>query len=284
MWKTNYTGRALCLAFVLNFWLVGCGGSGKSAEAVAVESASQLAPPTPANPPATGGVVTLPVAPAAPTPPATEPELSQTQGIARTLQIEGLEDLGARLEYSLDDQKTWFVGAGSSLSVLGNGFSKIWLRRLDVAGSRSTVHIIELDTPANYAWIEASGDPLLPSVLSTAGSNTFLIHGSVVRNDADYIRWDIPVNHQMTSVRLVHYVSNDSVAFYALQNAREFNAGFDTSKMLVFDHMGPDKLAVNVVSEIPKSALGAGPVTLWFQQTGSSPTVYAIEVTIQRLQ
>jgi hypothetical protein len=211
------------------------------------------------------------------------PVVPQTPGITRTLQIDGLRP-GARWEYSLDDQKTWFAGAGSSLGVIGNGFSKLWLRQFDIAGNPSLPQTIDLETPANDAWHEASGDPLLPSVLSTASSSTFLIHGSVVRNDADYVRWDIPANYQMTSVRLVHYVSNDNVAFYALQNAPEFNAGTDINKMLVFDHIGSEKLAVNVVSAIPNSALGAGPVTLWFQQTGTSPTGYAIEVKIQLLQ
>lgn len=206
----------------------------------------------------------------------------QTDGITRSLQINGLET-GGRWEYSLDEQRTWLLGTGSSIGVLGNGLNTLWLRQVDTAGNASAPQTIELEMPANDAWHEASGNPMQPSVLMLTGNRTTLIHGSVVRGDADYIRWDIPQGQRLTSLRLVHYVSDDNIAFYAIQRASVFDAGVDVNRMLVYGHMGPADLARNVVSALPTDRLGAGPMTLWFQQTGPLPTRYAIEVTVQPL-
>jgi len=126
---------------------------------------------------------------------------------------------------------------------------------------------------------EASGDPLQPSLLAQ-GFQTYLIHGVVVRGDADYVRWDIPKGQQLVSVKLVQYVSEDAIAFYALQPSQVFDAGVDVSRMLVYGHMGPSDFSRNVLANLPKSQLGEGAMTLWFQQTGSLPTQYAIEVTL----
>jgi hypothetical protein len=78
----------------------------------------------------------------------------------------------------------------------------------------------------------------------------------------------------------VQYVSEDAIAFYALQPNRLFDAGIDVSRMLVYGHMGPTDVARNVLANLPKSKLGEGSMTLWFQQTGSLPTQYAIEVVL----
>jgi hypothetical protein len=42
--------------------------------------------------------------------------------------------------------------------------------------------------------------------------------------------------------------------------------------------MGPPDLLRNVVQNISAAQLAAGPMTLWFQQTGPAPTEYAIEL------
>ena len=111
-----------------------------------------------------------------------------------------------------------------------------------------------------------------------------VIHGSVVKGDADYIRWDIPVGRRLKSMRLVHYVSPDPVAFYALQRAAVFDAGFDVNRMLVYGHMGPQDLNLNVLQDLAPSLLSAGPMTLWFQQTGPQATEYAIELVFETVQ
>jgi hypothetical protein len=119
----------------------------------------------------------------------------------------------------------------------------------------------------------------MPSILAP-GLQTYLIHGVVVRGDRDYVTWDIPKGQQLTSVKLVQYESEDDKAFYALQPNKVFDAGENVSRMLVYGHMGPSYLARNELTNVPKSKLGEGPMTLWFQQTGISPTRYAMEVIL----
>jgi len=65
-----------------------------------------------------------------------------------------------------------------------------------------------------------------------------------------------------------------------LQANRVFDAGVDTSRMLVYGHMGPSDLGRNVLANVAKPQLGEGFMTLWFQQTGTQNTQYAIEVVL----
>lgn len=217
------------------------------------------------------------------TPPQSVSVTPASEGLTRTLQVAGLEP-GARWEYSIDEQATWLPGAGAGLGVLGNGLARVWLRQVDLAGNASTPQPAVLEAEGSDAWHEASGVALQPSVLTTTTAlRTLLVHGAVVRGDADYVRWDIPVNHRLVSVRLLQYVSEDAVSFYALQRSAVFDAGVDVNRMLVYGHMGPPDLARNVVANVPAGSLGAGPVTLWFQQTGAQTTRYAIEVVFEPL-
>jgi len=59
-----------------------------------------------------------------------------------------------------------------------------------------------------------------------------------------------------------------------------FDAGVDTSRMLAYGHIGPSDLGRNVLANVSKSQLGVGFMTLWFQQTGTQNTQYAIEVLL----
>ena len=211
------------------------------------------------------------------TPPAAIAISGQSEGVTNTFKLSGIEP-GARWEYSLDEQSSWSAGKGSALGALGNHLSRVWLRQVDMAGNVSTAQGFDLQNPSVLSH-EASGDPLQPSVLAP-GLQTYLIHGVVVRGDADYISWDIPTGQQLMSVRLVQYVSEDAIAFYALQPSKVFDAGNNVSRMLVYGHMGPGDLSRNVLADVPKSKLGGGPMTLWFQQTGSFPTRYVIEVIL----
>ena len=201
----------------------------------------------------------------------------QTEGFTNSLRLSGIEP-GARWEYSLDEQRSWAPGQCSALGILGNNLSRIWLRQMDLAGNASGAQAFDLQSPTLVAH-EASGNPLQPSVL-TPGLQTYLIHGVVVRGDADYVTWDIPRGQKVQSVKLVQYVSDDAIAFYALQRNKVFDAGIDVSRMLVYGHMGPSDLGRNVLAHVPKSQLGEGAMTLWFQQTGPLPTQYAIEVVL----
>jgi hypothetical protein len=211
------------------------------------------------------------------TPPAAVAISGQSEGVTNTFKLSGIEP-GARWEYSLDEQSSWSAGLGSALGTLGNHLSRVWLRQVDMAGNASTAQGFDLQNPTVLSH-EASGVALMPSTLAP-NLQTYLIHGVVVSGDADYISWDIPKGQQLMSVRLVQYVSEDAVAFYALQPSKVFDAGVNVSRMLVYGHMGPSDLARNVLADVPKSKLGEGPMTLWFQQTGSLPTRYAIEVIL----
>jgi len=201
----------------------------------------------------------------------------QTEGVTNSLRLSGIEP-GARWEYSLDEQRSWAPGQCSALGILGNNLSRIWLRQMDLAGNASSAQAFDLRSP-NLVTHEASANPLQPSVL-TPGLQTYLIHGVVVRGDADYVRWDIPRGQKVQSVKLVQYVSEDAIAFYALQRNTVFDAGVDVSRMLVYGHMGPSDLGRNVLANVPRTQLGEGAMTLWFQQTGPLPTQYAIEVVL----
>ena len=215
-------------------------------------------------------------------PPAPVQAVVMTQDLTQLVRVSGVEDQG-QWEYSLDDGRTWLIGTGDRLAVMGNALTFLWLRQVDLAGNRSPLKRVSLLEPGSATWHEASGNPLQPSLLSLQMARTVLIHGSVVRGDADYIRWDIPIGQSLKSVRLVHYISPDPIAFYALQRAPVFDAGFDVSRMLVYGHMGPEDLKRNVLEKLAPAQLTAGPMTLWFQQTGPQATEYAIELVFQPL-
>jgi hypothetical protein len=121
-------------------------------------------------------------------------------------------------------------------------------------------------------------------MLSLQQARTVVLHGAVVRGDADYIRWDIPVGQRLKTMRLIHYASPDPIAFFALQRAPVFDAGMDVNRMLVYGHMGPQDLKRNVLQDIASTQLSAGPMTLWFQQTGPQVTEYAIELVFQPVE
>lgn len=210
----------------------------------------------------------------APSAPGISPQL---EGSTNRLQLSGLEP-GARWEYALNTQTTWHPGSGPALGVLGNGITQVWLRQVDVAGNASEAKAFDLSS-SNMLSHEASGNPLQPSVLAP-GLSTYLIHGVVVRGDADYVRWDVPKGQLLKSVKLVLYASDDLVAFYALQPNSVFDAGTDTTRMLSFGHMGPSDLNRNVLANTAPQLLSEGPMTLWFQQTGPLPTQYVIEVVL----
>ena len=215
-------------------------------------------------------------------PPASVQAVVMTQDLTRLVRISGVEAQGQG-EYSLDDARPWLTGTGDRLAIMGNALTGLWLRQTDLAGNKSPMERVSLE-PNSATWHEASGNPLQPSVVSLQQARTVVLHGSVVRGDADYIRWDIPIGQSLKTVRLVHYVSPDPIAFYALQRAPVFDAGIDVTRMLVYGHMGPQDLNRNVLQNLAPAQLTAGPMTLWFQQTGPQPTEYAIELVFQPIE
>ena len=216
-------------------------------------------------------------------PPAAVQATVVSQDQTRVVRVSGVEEQG-QWEYSVDDQRTWLIGTGDSLALMGNALPVLWLRQFDLAGNLSPSERVNLLEPNSPTWHEASGVALQPSVLSLQQAKTVVIHGSVVRGDADYVRWEIPVGQRLQAMRLVHYASPDPIAFFALQRAPVFDAGIDVNRMLVYGHMGPQDLKRNVLQDIASNQLSSGPITLWFQQTGLQATEYAIELVFQTAQ
>ncbi len=200
----------------------------------------------------------------------------QQEGITTRLLMSGLEP-GARWEYSITGQAPWHVGSGSALGVLGRGLDQVWFRQVDVAGNPSETRAVDLQSPSLLAH-EASGSPLLPSVMAS-GLQTYLIHGVVMRGDADHVRWDVLKGQWLMSIKLVHYASDD-FASYALQRSTVFDAGTDTSRMLAWGQISLSDLNRNVLANTGPQGRGEGPMTFNFQKNSTLPTTYAFELTL----
>ena len=205
------------------------------------------------------------------------PETGGSGGLP-TVRVEGLESM-ATWEYSLDEQLTWAPGRGTALVFAGNAIGRGWWRQRDVAGNPSVAVVTAIDDPASAGWLEASGDALSPSRLP-AWQGTLVLHGSIMRGDTDFVRFDVPAGQRLRGLRLAHYASPDRIAFYALQRGPVFDAGTDVQRMLAWKHLGPDDRLVELTAPIDPQFLGAGSFTLWVNQTGRDATVYALEIEI----
>jgi hypothetical protein len=148
---------------------------------------------------------------------------------------------------------------------------------VDVAGNTSDATFIDLQSASLLAH-DASGDPLQPSVLAS-GLQTYVVHGVAAPGEADHVRWDVPKDQLLMSVKLVLYASAD-LASYALQRSSVFDAGIESTRMLAFGRMGLSDLNRNVLTNTGPQGRGEGPMTLRFQQNGPLPTPYAIQITL----
>jgi hypothetical protein len=264
--------------------LAACGGGGEPGIGSFASGGQGLADPvvidsgTPATTEPTGSSAPV-VLPKLDTTMPMQPQVSVITGALPSIQISGLEPM-ASWEYSLDEQRTWIRGSGLSLPVAGNYLPRIWTRQVDAAGNASPAIATLLETPATATgWIEASGNPLEPTVLPQ-WEGTLLLHGVVIRGDADFVRFDVPQGYLLRSMRLVAYDSIDTVAFYALQKSPVFDAGTDISRMVSWKHLGPPDLLAELLGSVAVAERGAGPYTLWIQQTGADRTAYAVDITI----
>lgn len=200
-------------------------------------------------------------------------------GITR-FNLTGLEKNSA-WQYSFDQGQSWRDGAGSSLSVLGNGFPKLLLRQIDLAGNASMSTEFTLDGNGS-GWREISTAPLSPDFVGVL-DHTLLVHGEIVRNDADFFRVDIPSGAELKSASFSFYQSDDAIAFYAMQRSQVFNAGTDVSKMLAYGHFGPQDVGRNLLLSLPSASLQAGSLTTWVNQTGSLVTKYVLQMDFAQI-
>jgi hypothetical protein len=210
--------------------------------------------------------------------PATPQAVALAGAALPTIVLDGLEPM-ATWEYSVDDQRNWVRGAGTSLTPAGNGVRRIWWRQVDAAGNPSTASSTWLDDPGSPGWFEPSGEALAPTALP-GWETTLLLHGEISRPDMDFVSFEVPPGRRLRSLRLVHYDSVDPIAFYALQRGPAFDAGTNVQRMLSWKHLGPPDRFVELLAAVPDAERGPGIYTLWMNQTGSDRTAYAIEIGI----
>ena len=216
------------------------------------------------------------------TAPAALQTVSASQAGLRKVSFIGLEPQ-ARWEYRLDPKGSWLAGSGAHLWLAGNGLSRLETRQIDAAGNISAPTSLDLAQAGGDDRIEFSNNPLAPSKLSAAppAGEALLLHGSVRDPDKDYILITIPASQALRSLKLVHYASDDKIAFFAIQRAAVFDAGIDTSRMIAFGHFGPEKLGDNLLASLSLAQRASGPMVLWVQQTGSLSTDYVFELMLE---
>ncbi|MBU6285843.1 MAG: hypothetical protein EBQ48_04605 [Betaproteobacteria bacterium] len=221
-----------------------------------------------------------------------EAQSAQEAGLRR-LDVKGLESQ-ATWAYRFDERDDWLEGAGSQLWLLGNGATRVFTRQIDAAGNPSATTVFDLSQAGGNDWVEFSANPMAPTSLAQmpASAEVLILHGNVREGDVDYVRIDIPANKSLASFKLVHYRSEDKIAFFALQRGQVFDAGNDISRMMVYGHLGPTdmpvqgsvpvfKLGQNIATSLSAAQRSAGSIVLWMQQTGSQSTDYAFEIRLR---
>jgi hypothetical protein len=149
---------------------------------------------------------------------------------------------------------------------------------------------------------DLSGNRLAPTQLTmSAGVNSLaattgrtFIDDEVVF-DQEYVRVDLPADHQLTAIRLMSYSSFDGTAFIGVQDATTFSFDPDDAldnigTLLGYAHFGPDAGNNSGDDILPSIGLGAGAIgfapplfgssyTFWLQQTGSN-TTYQLDFVV----
>jgi len=120
----------------------------------------------------------------------------------------------------------------------------------------------------------------MPTVLSSTASGIW-ISGQVSNPDPDYFYIAPPSGMRFKSLTLESYDSVDSIAFIALQQGSQFTAGYDTSQMLFWSHLGPGDLSKNFLEGLSDKAQGG--ITLWVNQTGRL-TEYLLAFQFEEMQ
>jgi hypothetical protein len=199
--------------------------------------------------------------------------------ITTVLSLQNLEQ-SSIWEYSLDQGQSWIRGSGKAIIATGNVLTTLLLRQQDAAGNASEPIDLDLGMTGGGAH-ELSNDPMRPSAVGNL-EHTLLVHGDIVKDDADFVSLDVPAGFRLRSVEFVLYESDDKVSFYAMQRNGVFDAGTDPTRMLAYGHFGPEDLRRNLLDSVSSAQLGPGPLTIWINQTGKLPTRYGLQVTVER--
>lgn len=163
-----------------------------------------------------------------------------------------------------------------------------------------SLFVVLLTTSAwgGVAWDEAvdgdlSGDRLNPTAVSVGlGSNQLI--GQTIRDERDYLTFEVPAGAQLTGLFLDEYLSEDFTAFIAIQAGSVLSeppTGTNPANLLGYTHFGEgagnvgtdilDDLGQGPGSQGFTPPLPAGAYTLWIQQTGTSLTDYAFDLQIE---
>ncbi|WP_414575210.1 Ig-like domain-containing protein [Anabaena sp. CCY 9402-a] len=151
-------------------------------------------------------------------------------------------------------------------------------------------------TPVPGSYNEAingdiSGDRNAPLVLPLIEGKNSLTATSV-RNDREYITFEVPEGYQLDSLVLAAYESTDDVAFAAVQRGSVFTeppTGTNVANLLGYSHFGTglDQLGTDILDDLGRGegaigfsgGLPSGEYTFWLQQTGATAT-YTLEFNL----
>jgi hypothetical protein len=139
---------------------------------------------------------------------------------------------------------------------------------------------------------DLSGNRNAPtSIVLAPGSN--LITATSVSGDLEYFNLSIPLNHSLSSIRVVSYVAGDNLAFLAVQQGTTFtepNTGTNVANLLGWSHFGPGNSTVgtDILDNVGTGAgaigftppLSASNYTFWAQQTGGSASTYVLDFQV----
>ena len=186
------------------------------------------------------------------------------------------------------------AGAQGFAPPLGAGSYSVWYQQTGSDEIEVTLAFMlsPVNTTVTHAEVvdgDLSGDGNAPTTVPlNVGGN--IVSGSSANFDADYFSVTVPTDHVLDAMLLFDYVSQDGVAFGALQEGAAFTAGNDTSQMLGYAHFGPgddDSIGSDLLDDFALGAgaigfsqpLSSGTYTFWVQQAGPN-TDYALNLVV----
>lgn len=126
-----------------------------------------------------------------------------------------------------------------------------------------------------------------PTVLMLESDGTTVVSATQAGNprDVDYLTFNVAAGRQLTAINLIDYIPGDSGAFigFASGTAFPFNftGPFNTSDPAYIG--GVTYRESNEGSNLLSSVQDAGDYTIWFNQTGTSPSTGIIEIVTEAL-
>lgn len=204
-----------------------------------------------------------------------------------------IEPVGADL---LDNMGAGTGAIGFS-GPLYSGDYTFWMQQTSLITTTYTVELVVSPVVTRTLYSEAasgdlSGDGARPTVLTTTVGG-HMISAVSTQGDREYFSVVVPTGHQLEAIFLKSYASADAKAFIAVQAGDTFTeppTGTDVAKLLGYSHFGPSVEAVgsNLLDNLGTGAgaagfsgsLPSGTYTFWTQQTGASPTSYALNFVV----